>query len=354
VRILIYRLGSLGDTVIALPCFRLIRSHGPDAEIVVLTNIPVSGKAAAIEAVLENTGLVDRYIPYPVGLRDPKKLGELRRQIATEKFDVAISLTAARGFAASVRDYLFFRACGIPKIIGVPWRPRDLAPALVGDGLYEGEASRLLRRVGWKEAAEPVDGRDLALTPDELAEADRLLAASGVRPPFVAASIGTKSPLNDWGAENWRALLARLNVEISGHGLVLLGSADEGPRSDELAQAWSGPRANLCGVASPRLSAAILAQARLFLGHDSGPMHLAAAAGAPVVGIFSARCHPGRWFPNGPQTCVLYPHAYFDLAKMEDAGHQRTAIGSITVDAVLQAAKSCLSPAVSPNLTATP
>ena len=73
-RILIYRLGSLGDTVIALPCFRLIRSRHPTAEITVLTNLPVSGKAAAIEAVLENTGLVDRFIPYPVGLRDPKKL----------------------------------------------------------------------------------------------------------------------------------------------------------------------------------------------------------------------------------------------------------------------------------------
>ena len=97
-RILIYRLGSLGDTVVALPCFRLIRSHYPEAEIVVLTNIPVSGKAAAIEAVLEGTGLIDRYIPYPLGLRDPGKLAELRRRIAAEKFDRVISLTAPRGF----------------------------------------------------------------------------------------------------------------------------------------------------------------------------------------------------------------------------------------------------------------
>ena len=51
-RILIYRLGSLGDTVVALPCFRLIRSHYPEAEITVLTNIPVSGKAAPLKACL--------------------------------------------------------------------------------------------------------------------------------------------------------------------------------------------------------------------------------------------------------------------------------------------------------------
>jgi ADP-heptose:LPS heptosyltransferase len=91
------------------------------------------------------------------------------------------------------------------------------------------------------------------------------------------------------------------------------------------------------------VSAAILAQARLFLGHDSGPMHLAAAAGAPVVAIFSARCRPGQWFPGGPRTTVLYPTAFFDPNRMEDASHQREAIESITVESVAFAAKSCLS-----------
>jgi heptosyltransferase-3 len=354
VRILVYRLGSLGDTVIALPCFRLIRSRWPGAEIVVLTNIPVSGKAAALESVLGPTRLVDRYLPYPVGLRDPRQLVRLRATIAAEKFDLVISLTAARGFLASGRDYLFFRACGIPKIMGIPWRPRDLAPARLAGGLYENEAGRLLRRIGWKEAAVPVDGRELALRPEEYAEAARLLEDTGIQPPFIAASIGTKSPLNDWGSENWRTLLAQLGGAYPDHALVLLGSPDEAARSGELAQAWPGPRANLCGKAAPRLSAAVLAQARLFLGHDSGPMHLAAATGAPVVGIFSARCHPGRWFPNSPRACVLYPHAFFDPAKMEDPEHQRAAIASITVGAVLQAAKSCLSPAASPNVGATP
>jgi ADP-heptose:LPS heptosyltransferase len=354
VRILVYRLGSLGDTVIALPCFRLIRSRHPDAEITVLTNLPVSGKAAAIEAVLENTGLVDRYIPYPVGLRDLRQLGALRRRIAAEKFDLLVSLTASRGLAASVRDYLFFRACGIPKIMGIPWRPRDLEPAPVGDGLYESEASRLLRRLGWNRAAAPVDGFDLALTAAEAAEAGRLLEASGIHAPFLMVSVGTKSPLNDWGTANWRALLARLGREFPDHGLVLLGSPDESARSAELAQAWPGPRANLCGVPSPRVSAALLAEARLFIGHDSGPMHLAAAAGVPVIGIFSARCRPGQWFPGGGRTTLLYPHRFFDLNRMEDPDHQRAAIGSITVDAVAEAAKSCLSSAPSSNLKVTP
>ena len=342
-RILIYRLGSLGDTVVALPCFRLIRSRHPNAEITVLTNIPVSGKAAPLEAILENTGLVDRFIPYPVGLRDPKKLAGLRKQLATEKFDMVISLTAARGLVASIRDYLFFRACCIPKIIGIPFRHRDLH-CTAHNGVYENEATRLLRRIGWETATEPEGGRDLTLTVPERMAAEGLLEKSGIRAPFIVASVGTKSPLKDWGVENWRRLLADLARDFSDHGLVLLGSPDESERSDELAQAWTGPRANLCGATSPRVSAAILAEARLFVGHDSGPMHLAASVGAPVVAIFSAQSRPGQWFPGGStHMTILYPTEFFDPRRMEDADHQRAAIGSITVERVADAAKSCLS-----------
>ena len=49
-----------------------------------------------------------------------------------------------------------------------------------------------------------------------------------------------------------------------------------------------------------------MAKAELFLGHDSGPMHLAANVGTPCVAVFSARCHPGVWFPRGTGHQVIY------------------------------------------------
>jgi heptosyltransferase-3 len=347
VRILVYRLGSLGDTVIALPCFRLIRKRHPDAAIIVLTNVPVSGKAAALEAVLENTGLIDGVIPYPVGLRDPKQLAELRGKIAREKFDLVISLTAARGWAASVRDYLFFRACGIPRIIGIPWRRRDLM-CMARDGVYENEADRLLRRVaalsdGGSSASNEQPSLDLGLTATERADAALLLDKVAIHSPFIVASVGTKSPANDWGTENWRSVLTELSRDFPDHGLILLGSPDEAARSDDLAAAWTGPHANLCGQTSPRISAALLERARLFLGHDSGPMHLAAAAGTPIVAIFSALNPPGQWFPRGPRTTVLYPQAFFDPRRGKNEEPNRKAIQSITPEDVLKAARDCLS-----------
>jgi heptosyltransferase-3 len=342
VRILVYRLGSLGDTVVALPCFWRIRNAYPEARISVLTNIPISGKAAPLETILANTGLIDETIPYPIGLRDPRELIQLRRRIAGEKFYLLVSLTAARGLAASIRDYLFFRACGIPKIIGIPWRRRDLV-CLPQDGLYENEADRLLRRVQSLPEVDTEKDNDLALTREEKYEANRVLRESGVRLPLIAASVGTKLVIKDWGAKNWRELLALLSRDFPDLSLVLLGSPDERERSEDLSQVWQGHHANLCGQTSPRISAAILREARLFIGHDSGPMHLAASVGTRCVAVYSAQSRPGQWFPRGDSHINLYPRSFFDPQRMEDPDHQREAIASISVQAVLDAAKSCLS-----------
>ena len=327
--------------MVALPCFRRIRNTFPDAKITVLTNFPVSGKAAPLETILENTGLIDEVIPYPLGLRDPGQLLALRRRIAQEKFDLVVSLAAARGRVASLRDYLFFRACGIPKVIGIPWRRRDLV-CLQNDGLYENEADRLLRRV---QSLPAVSGKDegLALTGEESREADRLLVDAGMGTNFIVASVGTKLPIKDWGVANWRELLERLGGDFPGLGLMLLGSPEERERSEELARVWPGPRANFCGQTSPRVSAALLQRALLFLGHDSGPMHLAAAVGTRCVAVYSAQSRPGQWFPRGEHHLNLYPHAFFDPDRLEDADYQRRAIASISVASVRDAVKSCLS-----------
>ena len=62
----------------------------------------------------------------------------------------------------------------------------------------------------------------------------------------------------------------------------------------------------MCGKLTPRESGAVGAGSIAFLGHDSGPAHLAAAAGAKVVTIFSGRSLPGVWFPFGNEAYVLW------------------------------------------------
>ena len=106
-------------------------------------------------------------------------------------------------------------------------------------------------------------------------------------------------------------------------------------RGDELCHEWVGPTLNLAGKLTPRESAAVLERARLFIGHDSGPMHLAAALGTPCVAIFSARNKPGVWFPRGDGHKIIYHQTECygcGLTVCEKYGAK--CIGSVTVEEV--------------------
>ena len=127
---------------------------------------------------------------------------------------------------------------------------------------------------------------------------------------LIAVSVGTKVAVKDWGEKNWNQLLAMLSMEMPRSTLVFLGAADEQARSEKLSSTWAGPVINLCGRISPRVSAAVLERCRLFIGQDSGPMHLASAVGIPTLGLFSWFNPPGQWFPGHPSwdfVKVLYP-----------------------------------------------
>jgi ADP-heptose:LPS heptosyltransferase len=129
-----------------------------------------------------------------------------------------------------------------------------------------------------------------------------LRAAPGV----LAMSIGGKAEVRDWGDENWRALLTELTTRLPGWGLFALGAPVEAARTSALLAAWKGPSLNLCGELSIRESGAIMERARIFIGHDSGPIHLAASVGTACAAIFSARNLPGMWFPYGEMHKVFY------------------------------------------------
>ncbi|MGA2046628.1 MAG: glycosyltransferase family 9 protein, partial [Terracidiphilus sp.] len=91
-RVLIHRLGSLGDTVVALPCLHLIARVFPNAERRLLTNFPVHAKAPASAAVLEGSGLVHGYMRYTAGTRNPAELLRLAGEIRRFRPDVVVYL----------------------------------------------------------------------------------------------------------------------------------------------------------------------------------------------------------------------------------------------------------------------
>jgi heptosyltransferase-3 len=299
-RIVIYRLGSLGDTVIALPCLHKIAKAFPHAERLVLTNIPVSAKAAPLASILANSGLVHGYVTYPLGVRSLHALWDLAWQLRRLRASTLVYLTLDRGGRTLSRDLLFFRLCGFKRIIGAPVT-QDLSNHRFEPetGTFEYEASRLSRtlfELGPIDLDDPASW-DLRLTAEEQAAGAKTIAPFAGR-PFIAINMGGKWVENQWGSDNWRALLDELATTHGSFGILAIGGPEDAAAVGPATANWPGAVVNSCGTLAPRETAAALEKASLFVGHDSGPMHLAAACGVRCVGLFG-RLQPRIWHPYG-------------------------------------------------------
>jgi heptosyltransferase III len=306
--VLIYRLGSMGDTVVALPCFHKIAATYPNARRIVITNRPVAASAAALEQILGGSGLVHGYIDYALGLRNPLGIARLAREIRNSEARVLIYLTDRPQLLGVLRDLAFFRLLGLGPIIGAPIRNHERRCRVdEKTGMQEPEAERLARCLAPLGRIDLDDAHawSLNLQPDEIQRA--LQSVSSLRGgTFIAVHAGTKDAAKDWGQDKWAELLAGLSREHTDLGLVFVGAADEAARCTGLAAHWRGPTLNLCGKLPPRCSAVVLSRAMLFIGHDSGPMHLAASQGTRCVALFGDHEPPRRWHPYGSSHRIIH------------------------------------------------
>ncbi len=337
--VIIFRQGSIGDFVTALPCLHAIRKTYPGAKITLLTNLVTNHATVPAMSILDGTHLIDDCFNYRGGTHDIWEWIKIRRALSNLAPETLIYLAESKGRFATYRDYLFFRWCGIKNIVGLPVT-RDLQnvrPPPPGDTLWESEASRLARTLKLPQtiAVEKSENWDLHLSRAEIEEAARLVREGNFsdqngKISFLGLSLGTKQKINDWGWQNWRAVLDGLK-ELN-LGLILVGGPEDTERSQALADEWQGPSLNLCGKISPRVSAAVIQNFALFLCHDSGPMHLAASVGTRCIAVFSRRNPPGQWFPFGKNHRIFYPPLATDT------------IQSIEPDQVIAAAKEILGP----------
>ena len=359
-KVLLYRLGSLGDTVVALPAFHLVARAFPGAERRLLTSFPPNAKAPASSAILDGTSLIHGYFRYNYGTRNIAELIGLWWQLLRWRPDVLVYMSGRSSLPATRRNALFLKLCRIPRMVGVPLteqmqhcrREPDLAEVTQYERgrVYEHESARLVRNL-----AELGDARlddpaswDLRLTPAEQARAAEVLAPLADT-PFLAVSFGTKNQSNDWEPRNWHALLARLAELYPRHGLALTGAPVETELSEAAAAVWrrhsQHPALNLCGILSPRESAAVFERAAVFLGHDSGPMHLAAAVQTPCVGLYGSRNFAGIWFPYGKKHRIFYHHVDCEGCRLQTCiVEQKKCILSITVDEVLTVVAQVMPP----------
>ncbi len=292
-RVLVIRRRYLGDVVLLGPVFRNLRLHWPAAEITALTEAPYAG-------VLALNPDVNRTLTFPRGLIEwPAFVRSLRAARFThvldfdntEKTALLTRFTGAGQRVAFDRELIKFRYPGFYT-----------HAAKVANAFYESHAItetylQLLAPVGV-----PIATREVRLVPRaaDLAAATKL-APRGEKKILVHP--GSRSAHRVWPAERFAAVCDRLQDELQAQ-IFLVG----GPAEQTLVQEIrSRAKTHLVAIDRPLPVgefAALAAQFNVFLCHDSGPMHVAAAVGTPVVALFGSQ-NATIWRPSGANHTVL-------------------------------------------------
>lgn len=310
--ILVFRVGQLGDTIVALPAMWAVREHFPGAQITLLSDYHSGTDYVLSEDLLSRSGIFDDFIFYEASLEgsNPTKLIKLLPELRRRRFDMLVYLAPRVRTRWQVRrDLFFFRAAGIRRFIG----HRGLKPLpQKQNGVIlpvEHEADHLLSRLS--KSGIPVSGpgagcTDLKLTIEEKQKAEHYIRSHISHKNFsvlVGFGPGSKWPSKIWPKEHYVEVGKQL---ISRFGIVpvIFGGEEDKVVGDWLLREWC-EGVNAAGKLTVRESAVALQQCRLYIGNDTGVMHLASAVGTACVAIFSAQDWPGRWYPYGNKNVVL-------------------------------------------------
>ncbi len=296
-RILIVRLSALGDVVHVLPALAALRAAHPRAFI----GWAVEDRAASL---LEGHPHLDRLHVVPRAAwrkaleRDPasvlRGLRRTLRGLRQERYDVTLD------FQSNLRSSLLAWASGAPRRIGQP-RPyakegsRLLStdrPAAVARDVHKIDRNlALLAPLGVAPAGAP---RPVVPEPPAAAALGEAFVARGGPRVILHPGVSAFGALKAWREDRFADLARRLVDDGARVYFAYGGAAEEAVARALAAQA---PGAELTPRTSGILElAALLRRADLVVGVDSGPLHLAAAVGAPVLGLYGPK-HPGTYGP---------------------------------------------------------
>jgi len=270
VRILVVRAGALGDTLMATPALRALKQRYPEAEIDFLCSAGARPLLEENSAVARLFTLEQRNVPY---LLSPPKW-RLTRELRARRYDLAVLLESGRVYREIVER------SGAREIRDIRTTHDPRLHAIVDN----------LRAAACDEANPPP--MELPLAPRDEMRAMEILGPlprpriglhAGYGPPRRKSGRQQGERLKAWGAESF-ARLGRMLRQRHGASLVLTGGPDDLPVTTRIASLLGGPEPlMLAGRTSVREMAAVIEQLDALVSVDSGPAHMAAALGTPLV-----------------------------------------------------------------------
>jgi len=340
VKLLVRATNWVGDAILSIPALAAIRARWPDAEISILARPWVAD-------LYRDQGLVDRLMPFDHRgrHRGPLGLERLARELRAERFDSAILFQNA--FEAA---WIVWRA-GIPERIGYARDARGplLTKSIPTPGAGEIPAHEsnyyleLVRRAGWIDTLPELRPVRIRVAPEALDRAEKLLEGAGCTSGRLRVAFGAGAAYGTakcWPANRY-ADLARTLVSEYGARILLFGAASEAAVAAEVEQGAGEGVINLIGRSAIGDLPALLSRCQLFVGNDSGAMHVAAAVGLPVVAVFGPTDAEGTR-PLTPQLSIVQRKVACSPCFLRHCPIDHRCMKSVNLQMVLEATRGWL------------
>lgn len=309
-RILVIRLDLIGDLVLSMTVVRALKHTYPEAAIDLLA-VPASAKV-----VMHDPDLAQIITYDPNIWRRPKTLFQaknwrdvfrLRRHLRAQDYDIAVSVFgpwagviavlsgAKRRVGFGRESYPGFMTDNVP---GRHWSP--------GDHKHEVDYCLELAKSSGAKISPSDRMPSLYVDPQARQQLDQLLIQEGIEPekPLIACHISSNNGHSKrWPIPYWAILIDKL-VREQGAQVILTGAPADLPLIESLLRRVQEQAINLAGKTSLPQLVALLQRADLVISGDSGPMHIAAAVGTPLIAIHGPT-DPALSGPISPTATIL-------------------------------------------------
>jgi len=308
VKILIRATNWVGDAIMALPAVRAVREKFGNAEIGIV------GRPYVLDIYREQE-IADELIAYDSarehkGISGRERLaGELRER----SFDVALLLQNAFdaawlawrakiptriGYARDGRSLLLTNSIAVPKVGEIPAHEK----------FYYLE---LIRRAGWIEELPDIPWIELKISTKKRQHAEELLLNAGALTQRMRIAVGAGASYGSakcWPPDRFATTLNALAEKMDAD-VILFGTQGEAAVSTAIRAGLKRAPVDLTGKTAIADLPALLSRCNLFIGNDSGAMHVAAAVGLPIVAVFGPT-DPYGTVPVTPNCSVVQDKPY--------------------------------------------